>query len=324
MNQWAYFNDICGCKITELYTQNALVEIVYLKEAHPRSLTLNYHVAGGSMGYVECFKCDSIPLPPSKVQHALSGKMGRVLQCNLYGEINEHTSLQEFEIVCEKRSYLFYFSEDDKEANYAKIEKNKAPSYPLLSCHAATLPQEIFSVDFFKENLAFALSAHGEQKTPHGLPYSMHFLSVATEVINALTLEPLSYDENNVAIACALLHDVNEDTKTRITRNTCLAGNVEVIAKGVEALTKNKALSTKEAQMKDSLERLLKRQKCVGLVKLADRITNLDVPPKHWTEAKKRAYCEEAKLILKTLGHTHHYLAQKLEAKIIEYEQKWC
>jgi (p)ppGpp synthase/HD superfamily hydrolase len=248
--------------------------------------------------------------------------MGRILQCNLYREMGEHTCLEELEIVCEEGSYLFYFSED--EAPYAKIEKNRAPKYFCVPHNEATLPRELFSVDFFKENLAFALSAHGEQRTPHGLPYSMHFLSVATEVINALTLESLSYDENNVAIACALLHDVNEDTKTRITRNTCLAGNAEVIAKGVEALTKNNALSTKEAQMKDSLERLLKRQKCVGLVKLADRITNLDVPPKHWTEAKKRAYCEEAKLILKTLGHTHSYLAQKLEAKISEYEQKWC
>jgi (p)ppGpp synthase/HD superfamily hydrolase len=97
----------------------------------------------------------------------------------------------------------------------------------------------------------------------------------------------LSYDENNVAIACALLHDVNEDTSTTITKETSLAGNAEVIAKGVSALTKDKTLPSKEAQMRDSLERLKKRQNCVAMVKLADRITNLGVPPKHWDDEKK-------------------------------------
>ena len=319
--KWAYLNDIEGCDVVALYTLHNLVEIVYSKEEKQKSLTINFHVAGGSMGYVECFQLDSIPLPPAKIKHTLSDAIGKVVQVNLYTNVNEHEHYEELELACENSTYLFYFSDNEEEAHYAKIEKGKAPSLQKALKMDFSLPKELFSVEEFKEHLAFALRAHGEQKTPHGLPYSMHLLSVAGEIINAITCEPLSYDENNVAIACALLHDVNEDTSTTITKETFLAGNAEVIAKGVAALTKDKTLPSKEAQMRDSLERLKKRQNCVAMVKLADRITNLGVPPKYWDDEKKRKYLDEAKLILSELGYAHSYLAKKLQEKIEAYEQ---
>ena len=319
--KWAYLNDIEGCDIVALYTLHNLVEIVYLKEGKTRSLTINFHVAGGSLGYCEFFKFDNIPLPAAKMKHPLSEKLQKILQVNLYTHIGEHERFEELEFVCKEGSYLFFFSEDEEEEHYAKIEKNKMPSLQKALKMDFSLPKELFSVEYFKENLAFALTAHGEQKTPHGLPYSMHLLSVAGEVINALACEPLSFDENNVAISCALLHDVNEDTSTNITKETPLAGNAEVIAKGVAALTKDKSLPSKEAQMRDSLERLKKRQNCVAMVKLADRITNLGVPPKHWDTLKKRKYLEEAKLILQELGYAHSYLATKLQEKIEAYQR---
>lgn len=317
--KWAYLNDMEGCEVVALYTLHNLIELVYLKEGKQRSLTLNFHVAGGAMGYVEYFQLDSIPLPPSKIKHVLSSSISKILHVNLYVELNEYEHYEELELVCEEGRYLLYFSENEEEEHYAKIEKDKTPRFSKVPKIEATLPQELFSVEFFKENLAFALIAHGEQKTPHGLPYSMHLLSVVSEVINALYMEPLSFDENNVAIACALLHDVNEDTATNITKESHLAGNAEVIAKGVAALTKDKTLPSKEAQMRDSIDRLKKRQDCVAMVKLADRITNLGVPPKHWDDAKKRKYLEEAKLILQELGYAHAYLATKLQGKIEAY-----
>jgi hypothetical protein len=318
--KWAYLTDIEGCEVVAFYTLRNLIEIVYLKEGKQRSLTINFHVAGGSLGYFEFFKFDTIPLPPAKMPYSPSEMFTKILHVNLYATIGEHERFEELECVCEEGTYLFFFSEDEEEEQYAKIEKEKKPSLPQVRRMNETLPKELFSVEFFKENLAFALLAHGEQKTPHGLPYSMHLLSVASEVINALYMEPLSYDENNVAIACALLHDVNEDTSTKITKESSLAGNSEVIAKGVQALTKDKTLPSKEMQMRDSLDRLKKRQNCVAMVKLADRITNLGVPPKHWDEAKKRKYLEEAKLILSELGYSHHYLAHKLHEKIEAYQ----
>jgi len=319
--KWAYLNDIEGCDVVALYTLHNLVEIAYLKEGKERSLTINFHVAGGSMGYVEFLQLDSIPLPPAKVKHQLSGLITKILQVNLYTHISEYERFEELELVCEEGTYLFYFSENEEEAHYAKIEKDKTSTLQKALKMGISLPKELFSVEEFKEHLAFALKAHGEQKTPHCLPYSLHLLSVAGEIINAITCEPLSYDENNVAIACALLHDVNEDTTTVITKHSPLAGNVEVIAKGVAALTKDKTLPSKEAQMRDSLERLKKRQNCVAMVKLADRITNLGVPPKHWDDEKKRKYLDEAKLILSELGYSHSYLANKLHEKIEAYQQ---
>ena len=313
--KWAYLNDIEGCEVVALYTLHTLVEIVYLKEGKRRSLTINFHVAGGAMGYVECFEFDSIPLPPAKEHHHF--ELQKILHVNLYGSDNGWECYEELELVCEEASYLLCFSDGEF---YATIEKERAPSLPKLPHVETSLPKELFSVECFKENLAFALLAHGEQKTPHGLPYSMHLLSVAGEVINALYVEPLSFDENNVAIACALLHDVNEDTTTQITKESPLAGNKEVIAKGVQALTKDKNLPSKEMQMRDSLERLKQRQNCVGMVKLADRITNLGEPPKHWDEEKKRKYRDEATLILQELGYAHHYLAKKLSEKIEAYQ----
>lgn len=316
---WAYLNDIEGSNVVALYALHNLIEIVYLKEGKQRSLTINFHVAGGSLGYFEFFKFDNIPLPPAKMPYSQSEMFTKILHVKLYATIGEHERFEELEFVCEEGTYLLFFSENEEEAHYAKIEKGKKPSLPQVKRMEESLPKELFSVDFFKENLAFALRAHGEQKTPHGLPYSMHLLSVASEVINALYVEPLSYDENNVAIACALLHDVNEDTSTKITKESPLAGNVEVIAKGVLALTKDKHLPSKEMQMHDSLERLKRRQNCVAMVKLADRITNLGEPPKHWDKAKKRKYCEEATLILQELSYAHRYLATKLCEKIEAY-----
>lgn len=319
LDKWAYLNDIKGCEVNAVYTLNNLIEIAYLKAGKVRSISINFYVVGGAMGYVECFQFDSIPLPPAKIKHPLSGAISKILEVNLYENVSDYERFEELELVCEEETFLFYYSENEEESHYAKMEKNRAPCLTKAIKRDATLPKELFNVEFFKENLAFALRAHGEQKTPHGLPYSMHLLSVTSEVINALSVEPLSFDENNVAIACALLHDVNEDTEIKITKESALAGNAEVIAKGVLALTKDKTLSSKEAQMKDSLERLKKRQNCVALVKLADRISNLGIPPKHWDDEKKRKYLDEAKLILRELGYAHSYLANKLQERIDAY-----
>lgn len=180
------------------------------------------------------------------------------------------------------------------------------------------MPTELFSTRVYKEALAFALKAHKEQKTPEGLPYSFHIVSVATEVVNSLSQHHISYEEANIAIACALLHDVNEDTDTRVNASLDIA-NIEAIIAGVEALTKNEKLPTKQEQMQDSLERLKLQPKCVQMVKLADRITNLAPAPDFWNQAKRKAYVEEAKQILEALKDSNPYLASKLQYKIKNY-----
>ena len=70
------------------------------------------------------------------------------------------------------------------------------------------------------------------------------------------------------------------------------------VADGVLALTKNENLP-KEDRMRDSLERLLKQPKQVQIVKLADRITNLQAPPHYWTKEKivNYAYLEYSAIL---------------------------
>jgi len=73
--------------------------------------------------------------------------------------------------------------------------------------------------------------------------------------------------------------------------------------------------------MNDSLARINILEKEVGLVKIADRITNLQTPPQHWTKEKTHKYWEEAKLISISLQGKNEYLHQRLNKKIKEYEK---
>jgi (p)ppGpp synthase/HD superfamily hydrolase len=57
------------------------------------------------------------------------------------------------------------------------------------------------------------------------------------------------------------------------------------------------------------------------MVKLADRITNLGIPPKHWDIEKIKKYQKEASFILSCLGNSNIYLAKRLAEKIEDYNK---
>jgi len=177
----------------------------------------------------------------------------------------------------------------------------------------------MFSQENYIEVLTFAALAHGEQKTPKGLPYLAHITCVAMEVINASEKSLLDEKKANLAISCALLHDVIEDANITYDELYVIFGSD--VADGVEALTKNKTLDSKQEQMRDSIERLLTQPYEVQMVKLADRITNLGIPPKHWDIEKIKKYQKEASFILSCLGNSNIYLAKRLEEKIEEYNK---
>jgi (p)ppGpp synthase/HD superfamily hydrolase len=115
------------------------------------------------------------------------------------------------------------------------------------------------------------------------------------------------------AIQVTLLHDKIEGTATDFKEFENQFG-IE-IAKAVLALSKNEVLP-KDQQMQDSLNRIKVLQPEVWSIKLADRITNLQPPPSHLDDEKKRKYHKEAKIILDTLGSGNVYLASRLIAKI--------
>lgn len=161
----------------------------------------------------------------------------------------------------------------------------------------------------------FAARAHRAQKLPGtDLPYLVHVGAVAMEVLVAHQQDPLEHP--SIAVQCALLHDVLEDTSTQESELVACFG--DAVAAGVRALTKDASLSKREAML-DSLYRIKTQPVDVWAVKLADRITNLASPPSHWSLEKIASYREEAQLILDALQDAHPLLARRLANRIAEY-----
>lgn len=178
-----------------------------------------------------------------------------------------------------------------------------------------TINQLQWSQESYLKALHFAAHAHRNQLvTGTDLPYLTHVTLVAMEVIAALQSQPT--DHGDLAVQCALLHDVIEDTP--VTYATVDAEFGRAVADGVLALSKDATLPKKE-QMADSLRRILAQPTVIGMVKLADRITNLQAPPAHWSQPKIMQYREEAIEIHAALAGCNPFLAARLQEKIGTY-----
>jgi (p)ppGpp synthase/HD superfamily hydrolase len=162
----------------------------------------------------------------------------------------------------------------------------------------------------------FAASAHLGQKVPGTeISYIMHLSFVCMEVIAALNAE--QERDGNLAIQCALLHDTIEDTNTTFEQIQTEFG--EAVANGVLALTKDNSLE-KSLQMPNSLQRIHVQPPEISMVKLADRITNLQAPPHYWKEDKIVRYRAEAISIYEALKNASPSLATRLALKIENYK----
>jgi len=129
----------------------------------------------------------------------------------------------------------------------------------------------MFAPDLYVALLRFAAERHRAQLVPGtDLPYLVHVTSVAAEVIAVLP-------DSDLALACAFLHDVLEDTCKTHDEREAVAKDISErfgadVAAGVWALTKDDRLP-KSDQMSDSLRRIREQPHAVWAVKLADRIT---------------------------------------------------
>jgi (p)ppGpp synthase/HD superfamily hydrolase len=174
----------------------------------------------------------------------------------------------------------------------------------------------IWSPDSYRGAWLFAAEVHHGQQVPGTqLPYIVHVGMVAMEVTTAL-VQGNHVDHPDLAVQCALLHDVIEDTGVSYSLLAERFGRA--VADGVQALTKDSGLP-KSAQMADSLARIQAQPKEIWMVKLADRIANLQPPPPHWNDERIAAYRQEAHQILQRLGSADAYLAARLQTKIQEY-----
>lgn len=168
----------------------------------------------------------------------------------------------------------------------------------------------------------FASRVHKDQRVPGtDISYINHIGSVSMEVMAAIADDPSCTDNPDLAVLCALLHDTIEDTEA--TFETVALRFGDAVAQGVLALSKDKTLPGKTAQMADSLARIKAQPKEVWMVKLADRITNLQPPPAHWSREKAGAYRDEASVILEALGPANITLARRLRHKI-EHYGRYC
>lgn len=158
----------------------------------------------------------------------------------------------------------------------------------------------------------FAAEAHNTQKVPDAdLPYLHHLGRVAFVVLEAHQSEVMP--DIDLAVICAILHDCIEDQN--VDHSELLARFGQPIADGVLALSKNPSLPKSEA-MVDSLARIRQQPLAVWCVKLADRISNLQKPPAHWSPEKCLAYRNEAQQILDALGSANQRLASWLQSSI--------
>jgi len=177
----------------------------------------------------------------------------------------------------------------------------------------------IWNQEKFIKAWYFASHVHNGQLVPGtDIPYISHIGIVAMEVM-AMLVQNKDIENPDLLVQCALLHDVIEDTQISYEIIKKKFG-VEV-ADGVLALSKDRNFPSKVEQMNDSIERIMKQPKEVWMVKLSDRITNLQSPPKHWDNEKIKKYKNEAVLILEKLGEAHQYLAERLKKKIAAYGQ---
>lgn len=161
----------------------------------------------------------------------------------------------------------------------------------------------------------FAAQAHhGQTVTGSELPYVMHVTLVCMEVISAFRTDTGLNED--LAVQCALLHDTIEDTKTTYPDLELEFGTP--VAEGVLALSKDPALA-KHLQLEDSLRRIRLQPREIWMVKLADRISNLQPPPARWSKQKIASYRQESTQIFESLKDASATMSARLLAKIEAY-----
>ncbi len=166
--------------------------------------------------------------------------------------------------------------------------------------------------------IRLAAERHAGQCVPGTrLPYLLHLAQVATEVQTALAHPDGQALDPERALLCAWLHDTLEDTDLK--RDELVRQFGEPVAAGVDALTKRMEGKSKREAMDDSLSRILEQPAEIALVKLCDRIVNLQPPPPHWNIARQEAYRDEAKRILQRLKGVHPAAEKRLRERIEAY-----
>jgi (p)ppGpp synthase/HD superfamily hydrolase len=163
----------------------------------------------------------------------------------------------------------------DRWATWAQAEAGLAP---------LVAPEDL---RVLAEAFAFAKACHGDQLRPTGDPYERHLLE-AVEVL----AEGAGVVDRDV-LAAALLHDVVEDTACTLDQVRERFG--PAVAELVDWVTRTDppAGGDREAARLAYLRRLASAPPQAVLVKLADRLSNVQRLDRHPRPEKRRAYYRE-------------------------------
>ncbi len=83
------------------------------------------------MGFTETFECDSIPLPPAKKLHPLSGVLTHIKEMALYVDESGWEHYEELLCTTNDTTYLFYLVPMKKQRLMHCLKKGR-PTYITL------------------------------------------------------------------------------------------------------------------------------------------------------------------------------------------------
>lgn len=152
--------------------------------------------------------------------------------------------------------------------------------------------------------VAFAVRWHGDQTRPAGEPYVEHLLEVVCVLVEAIGTTDID------VLRAAVLHDVVEDTEclledVRERFGDRVAGLVDWVTKPAPSEGQ-----TREEVRVAYLTGLLSAPDDALLVKLADRLSNVQRLDTHPRPEKRRSYYQETVRSVVPLAQSHPWFRQ--------------
>ncbi len=182
------------------------------------------------------------------------------------------------------------YSEGEIKSVRSKFDELLATMQPILQDEDVELVEKAYEI---------AVDAHKFQRRKSGEPYIFHPIEVARICYEEIGLGP-------TAVACALLHDVVEDTPLTLTDiKTIFGPKVTVIVDGLTKLDGTYKVDDVESPQAENFKKVLSTLVVdvrVALIKMADRLHNLrtiDAQPKH----KQLKIAAETEYIYTPLAH---------------------